>query len=140
MLPDGEPVQLTNDGMPKLSPVFSPDGLRIAYGTVSPGFEWDMWTVLALGGEPHPWVQNVSGLVWSGPGRILFSEIKKNPHIGVVTAEESRIDQRDLYVPDHERGLAHRSTHHLMGSLSRCGNGSQLLLDAMPLAADRRPL
>jgi serine/threonine protein kinase/WD40 repeat protein len=109
MLPDGEPVQLSNDGISKVSPVFSPDGLRIAYGTVSPSFEWDMWSVPALGGEPHPWLRNVSGLVWSGPGRILFSEMKKNPHMAVVTADEGRINQRDLYVPDHERGMAHRS-------------------------------
>jgi serine/threonine protein kinase len=109
MLPDGEPTRLTNDEMAKVSPVFSPDGLRIVYGIVTPGFEWDTWTVPALGGEPHPWLRNVSGLVWNGPGRILFSEMKKNPHMGVVTAEEGRTNQRDLYVPDHERGMAHRS-------------------------------
>jgi len=109
MLPNGEPVQLTNDGLFKLSPVFSPDGLRIAYGTVSTGFEWDMWTVPALGGEPHPWLRNASGLVWRAPGRILFSEMKKPPHMGVVTAEEGRINQRDFYVPGHGSGMAHRS-------------------------------
>ena len=31
LLPDGEPVALTNDTLPKMSPVFSPDGSRIAY-------------------------------------------------------------------------------------------------------------
>ena len=31
MLPDGEPVQLTHDNLDKMSPVFSPDGSRIAY-------------------------------------------------------------------------------------------------------------
>ena len=110
LLPDGEPVQLTNDNLAKLSPVFSPDGSRIAYGTVNPGrFEWDMWTVPVLGGEPQPWLRNASGLVWSGPGRILFSEMKKNPHMGIVTAQESRIDQRDVYLPAHGGGMAHRS-------------------------------
>ena len=109
MLPDGQPVQLTNDGMAKLSPVFSPDGSRIAYGTVNQRFEWDMWTVPVLGAEPQPWLRNASGLIWSGPGRILFSEMKKNPHMGIVTAQENRIDQRDLYIPAHERGMAHRS-------------------------------
>jgi WD40 repeat protein len=109
MLPDGEPVQLTNDRMLKLSPVFSPDGTRIAYGTVNAKFEWDMWTVPVLGGEPQLWLRNASGLIWSGRGRILFSEMKKNPHMGVAVAEESRINQRDLYVPDHARGMAHRS-------------------------------
>ena len=33
MLPDGEPVQLTHDTLPKMSPAFSPDGTRIAYTT-----------------------------------------------------------------------------------------------------------
>jgi serine/threonine protein kinase len=110
LLPNGEPVQLTHDNLAKLSPVFSPDGSRIAYGTVNPGrFEWDMWTVPLFGGEPQPWLRNASGLVWSGPGRILFSEMKKNPHMGIVTAQESRIDQRDVYLPPREGGMAHRS-------------------------------
>jgi serine/threonine protein kinase len=109
MLPDGEPVPLTSDGMPKVSPVFSPDGSRIAYGTVNGQFEWDMWTVPLFGEKPQLWLRNASGLSWSSPGRILFSEMKKNPHMGVVTAEEGRINQRDLYVPAHERGMAHRS-------------------------------
>jgi eukaryotic-like serine/threonine-protein kinase len=109
MLPDGEPAQLTNDRMLKLSPVFSPDGARIAYGTVNEKFEWDVWTVPVLGGEPQLWLRNASGLAWSAQGQILFSEMKKNPHMGVVTAGEGRMDQRDLYVPSHERGMAHRS-------------------------------
>src|SRR5262249_44896496 len=33
LLPDGEPKQLTNDSLRKMSPVFSPDGSRIAYTT-----------------------------------------------------------------------------------------------------------
>jgi serine/threonine protein kinase len=110
ILPDGEPKQLTNDNSTaKLSPVFSPDASRIAYGTVRKGFQWDMWTVPVLGGEPQLWLRNASGLIWSPPGRILFSEMKKNPHMGIVMADESRINQRDLYVPDHEPGMAHRS-------------------------------
>src|SRR6185295_3113541 len=34
LLPEGQPFQLTHDGADKLSPVFSPDGARIAYTTV----------------------------------------------------------------------------------------------------------
>jgi eukaryotic-like serine/threonine-protein kinase len=109
MLPDGEPAQLTNDRTAKLSPVFAPDGSKIAYGTVNQKFEWDVWTVPVLGGQPQLWLRNASGLTWSTPGQILFSEMKRNPHMAVVTAEESRIDQRDLYVPGHGRGMAHRS-------------------------------
>src|SRR5207244_6671929 len=33
LLPDGEPVQLTKDNLPKLGPTFSPDGARIGYAT-----------------------------------------------------------------------------------------------------------
>ena len=134
LLPNGEPVQLTNDNLAKLSPVFSPDGSRIAYGTVNPGrFEWDMWTVPALGGEPQPWLRNASGLVWSGPGRILFSEMKKNPHMGIVTARESRVDQRDVYLPAHAGGIGTSIlpvTGRTIGAGG--GNGSQFLLDAVP--------
>ena len=52
-LPDGEPVQLTHDTLDKMSPVFSPDGSRIAYTTVNPDFQWDTWTVPVHGGEPQ---------------------------------------------------------------------------------------
>ena len=40
MLPDGEPVQVTRDALQKMSPAFSPDGSRIAYG-VSEGRGFD---------------------------------------------------------------------------------------------------
>jgi hypothetical protein len=46
MLPDGQPVQLTHDGRPKMYPSFSPDGSRIAY-TVG---GWDTWVVPVLAG------------------------------------------------------------------------------------------
>jgi hypothetical protein len=35
--------------------------------------------------------------------------MKKNPHMGIVTAQESRIDQRDVYLPARGGGMAHRS-------------------------------
>jgi len=59
LLPDGEPVELTHDSHVKLSPIFSPDGARIAYGTSAP---WDMWEVPVLGGEPHLILPNASFL------------------------------------------------------------------------------
>ena len=108
MLPSGEPVQLTHDNDPKMSPAFSPDGSRIAY-TV-PGRIWDTWAVPVLGGEPRLWLPNASGLVWIDKSKLLFSEIKDQTlHMGIVTAEESRAGSRDLYMPLHERGMAHRS-------------------------------
>ena len=44
LLPDGEPVQLTNDNLNKMSPKFSPDGTRIGYTTVSTEGGRDDWT------------------------------------------------------------------------------------------------
>jgi Tol biopolymer transport system component len=109
MLPDGQPVQLTHDGLDKMSPVFSPDAARIAYTTVDPQLGWDTWVVPTLGGEPQPWLRNASGLVWTGPQQVMFSKIRKSPHMGIVTAEESRVGERDVYVPAEEPGMAHRS-------------------------------
>ena len=108
MLPSGEPVQLTRDNRTKMSPVFSPDGSRIAYSVT--GGIWDMWAVPVLGGEPRLWLPNASGLVWIGKSKLLFSEIKdQRHHMAIVTSNESRAGSRDLYVPPHERGMAHRS-------------------------------
>jgi eukaryotic-like serine/threonine-protein kinase len=107
VLPDGEPVQLTHDNTDKMSPVFSPDGSRIAYTAVNDQFEWDTWTVSVPGGEPQLWLRNASGLVWTDPGRILFAEMKKSPHMGIVAAEETRRGQYDVYVPTDVPGMAH---------------------------------
>ena len=107
MLPSGDPVQLTRDKMLKLSPVFSPDGARIAYGTVDP---WDTWEVGVLGGEPRPMMKNASSLTWTANGKnLLFSEIKTGLHLSVVTADEGRGHSRDVYVPAGERSMAHHS-------------------------------
>jgi eukaryotic-like serine/threonine-protein kinase len=109
-LPDGEPVQLTNDQLDKMSPVFSPDGSRIAYTTVNPEFQWDTWTVPVHGGESQMMLKNASGLVWTGPGRIMFSEMREGVHMAVVTSDENRAAQRDVYVPPNEPDMAHRSS------------------------------
>ena len=109
MLPDGEPVQLTNDNQPKMRPVFSPDGTRIAYTVVGPKFLWDTWVVPVLGGAPQQWLKNASGLVWTGPQQVMFAEIKKPPHMGIVAADERRIGQQDVYLPTHEHAMAHLS-------------------------------
>ena len=109
ILPDGEPAMLTHDNLNKMSPAFSPDGTRIAYSVVDPRFGWDTWTVPVLGGEPQLWLKNASGLVWSGPRQMLFSEIKMGEHMAIVAAGESRVGQRDVYVPVDESGMAHRT-------------------------------
>jgi Tol biopolymer transport system component len=108
-LPDGEPVQLTHDNLDKMSPVFSPDGTRVAYTTVNADFQWDTWTVPALGGEPRVMLKNASGLVWTSLRRIMFSEVRMGVHMAVVTSEESRISERDVYIPPDEPDMAHRS-------------------------------
>jgi Tol biopolymer transport system component/tRNA A-37 threonylcarbamoyl transferase component Bud32 len=108
-LPDGEPVQLTRDKTAKMSPAFSPDGTRVAYTTVDAKFGWDTWTVPVRGGEPQAWLRNASGLVWTGHSQLLFSVMKNNPHMGVVQAGASGATQRDVYVPAHVQGMAHRS-------------------------------
>jgi serine/threonine protein kinase len=109
LLPNGEPVQLTDDKLPKMSPAFSPDGTRIAYTTVDPQFGWSTWTVPVLGGTPQLTWKNASGLTWTGPRQLLFSEMKQNPHMGIVAAAENRTSRRDIYWPDHTQGMAHLS-------------------------------
>jgi Tol biopolymer transport system component len=108
LLPDGEPKPLTDDNLTKMSPVFSPDGSRIAY-TTSP---WDTWVVPVLGGEPRRWLPNASGLVWNGKHDVVFSEVidrLEGNHMKVVAAEESRARPRDVYVPSPKGAMAHRS-------------------------------
>ena len=107
LLPDGEPVELTHDSRTKLSPIFSPDGSRIAYGTGPP---WDTWEVPVMGGEPHLMLPNASSLSWiDGGKRLLFSEIKHGVHMTVVTTDQGRGQSRDVYDPTVERGMAHHS-------------------------------
>ena len=109
MLPDGQPVQLTHDTLPKMAPVFSPDGSRIAYTATDTSFGWNTWIVPVLGGEPNQTLPNAAALTWIDKQHVLFSEIKTGVHMTVVTAEESRAGERDVYAPASERGMAHRS-------------------------------
>jgi serine/threonine protein kinase/WD40 repeat protein len=109
-LPDGEPMRLTNDRFNKMSPVFSPDGSHIAYTMVDPStFRWDTQIVPVQGTDAPRQILNASGLTWIDRHRLLFSEIKDGIHMALVTASESRPERRDVYVPPHERGMAHRS-------------------------------
>jgi Tol biopolymer transport system component len=107
LLPDGEPIELTHDKSAKLSPVFSPDGTQIAYGTAP---TWETWEVPVLGGEPHLMLPNASSLSWIDGGKhLLFSEIKHGMHMTVVTTDPGRGQSRDVYDPPGERGMAHHS-------------------------------
>lgn len=94
--------------MPKMSPVFSPDGSRIAY-TVNEGNSWDTWVVPTIRGEARRWLRNASGLTWIGAGELMFAEIKTGIRMAIVRASEGRDDSRDLYLPPHESGMAHRA-------------------------------
>lgn len=109
MLPSGQPVQLTHDNLPKMSPVFSPDGSRIAYTALAGTFSWDTWVVPVLGGRSQLWLPNASGLVWTDPQHVMFSEINSGEHMAIASSTESRIQSRTIYIPPHERGMAHRS-------------------------------
>ena len=110
LLPSGEPSPLTQDNFQKMGPVFSPDGARIAYTVNGTGQTWDTWIVPALRGEARPWLRNASGLTWSAPNQVLFSEVRTGNHMGIVTAAESRSESHDLYFPHlSASGMAHRS-------------------------------
>jgi len=107
LLPDGEPVQLTHDKRMKLSPTFSPDSSRIAYGAFDP---WETWEVPVFGGTPRMLLPNSSSLTWILDGKhLLFSEIKQGLHMAVVTSDQARGHSRDVYVPPGERGMAHHA-------------------------------
>jgi Tol biopolymer transport system component len=114
LLPDGDPVQLTNDDLHKRgSPKFSPDGTRIAYAVLKPGSRWDTWVVPVLGGEPRLLLANASGLTWieSKPrsSLLLFSELTGHrDQMAIVSSTESRAQHRVIYMPP-ESGMAHRS-------------------------------
>jgi serine/threonine protein kinase/Tol biopolymer transport system component len=108
VLPDGEPVALTNDKLTKMGPVFSPDGDRIAY-TVNDGGSWDTWEVPLVRGDARLWLRNASGLTWIGPSDLMFSEFKTGTHLGIVRSGENRADSRNLYLPQVEGAMAHRS-------------------------------
>lgn len=107
-LPDGAPVQLTNDSSLKMSPVFSPDGGRVAYTAIE-GFNWNTYEVPITGGQPRMMLPNASGLTWIDSQHLLFSEIKTGIHMGLVTATEGRGQEREIYFTHEDLGMVHRS-------------------------------
>ena len=105
LLPDAEPVRLTHDDHPKMGLAFSPDSSKISF-TRGEGWDWQGWTVPVSGGEPSELLPNASALTWVGPHQVLFSEEGKA--MKIVTAGESRANERDVYVPKGAN-MAHRS-------------------------------
>ena len=108
-LPNSEAVQLTHDGLPKYGVAFSPDGSEVTY-TVATSRHWDTMAVSVLGGEPRLVLTNASGLIWLDPHRVLFSEFTTGIHLGLVTSTDTRADLRRIYLPAHERGMAHQGS------------------------------
>jgi serine/threonine protein kinase len=108
-LPGGDPVQLTSDRFGKMGPIFSPDGSRIAYTSVSNDFGWDTWVVPISSRVPRFWLRNASGLTWIGDRDVLFSELAIGFHMHVVSANDNREAVRVVYNPAGEQGMAHRS-------------------------------
>jgi len=112
LLSSGESKQLTDDPSRKYAPVFTPDGSRVAYTALDDAAgAFVTWTVPVLGGNPSRLMNNAAGLSWLAPDRILFSEIEPGTvvHMGIVTARESRAEERRIYFPPHERSMAHYS-------------------------------
>jgi eukaryotic-like serine/threonine-protein kinase len=114
-LPDGEPVQLTRDGLRKVGPpVFSPDGARVAYTVDLNGRDWETWAVPVLGGQPRRLLANATALTWievgAAPPGVLFAEwLLAAPRMSLFTATERRADQRRIYLPEDVNGMVHRA-------------------------------
>jgi DNA-binding winged helix-turn-helix (wHTH) protein/Tol biopolymer transport system component len=113
LLPDGEPQPLTKVLGSMYGPAFSPDGTRIAFtyfNNGQPEPAWNTLTVPMTGGLPSLLLGNSAGLTWIAPHQILYSEIESGIHMGVVTSTDERAGHREVYVPRHERGMAHLSS------------------------------
>jgi DNA-binding winged helix-turn-helix (wHTH) protein/Tol biopolymer transport system component len=112
VLPDGEPVKLTAADGPVFAPTFSPDGTRVAYSQADLKLtSWDTWTVPVTGDASSPvkLLPNASGLTYTGAHEVLYSEFKGGIHLAIAASLEDRSQHRDIYVPSHERGMAHFS-------------------------------
>jgi eukaryotic-like serine/threonine-protein kinase len=107
-LPDGQAVALTHDDHTKGDPTFSPDGSTVTYSVLD-GFNWSTYAVAVTGGEPRLLLPNACGLSWIDSQRVLFSEMREAPHMGLVTATPTRAEERDIYFPANPRGMVHTS-------------------------------
>jgi DNA-binding winged helix-turn-helix (wHTH) protein/Tol biopolymer transport system component len=111
LLPDGEAVQLTHTSGLIFAPTFTPDGTHVAYSAVdqAPGGTWNTWIVPIAGGEAVRLLPNASALSFIGPHTVMYSEFKTGLHLGIVTSRDDRSQHREIYLPSHERAMAHYS-------------------------------
>jgi DNA-binding winged helix-turn-helix (wHTH) protein/Tol biopolymer transport system component len=112
VLPNGEPVKLTdvvND--PIWAPAFTPDSANVLYSQIDlHQGSWDTWMVPVTGqSAPTRMLPNAQGLTYIGPRQVLYSQFKDGMRLGVVTSLDDRSAQRQVYLPTHERGMAHFS-------------------------------
>jgi serine/threonine protein kinase/Tol biopolymer transport system component len=129
VLPDGEPVALTHDETTKMAPSFSPDGSLVSYSICCMPV-WDTWVVPVFGGSPRRLFANAAAMTWIDSDHILFSEIKTGVHMGLVTSTAERAQERDVYLPEHERAMVHFSAispdHKWVLAVEMGGDGSWL--------------
>jgi eukaryotic-like serine/threonine-protein kinase len=107
VLPDGQPVALTQDGNVKIAPVFSPDSSHVVYTNAYQN--WSSITVPISGGSPALMMPNAAALRWVAAGQVLFSELMSGGHMGLVTASENRSGSRPVYFPESDLGMVHFS-------------------------------
>ena len=108
LLPDGEPLQLTDTNRAKMSPKFSPDGARLSYTQVGDWTSKHGSCLCWAASRVSSW-RTRRGSPGSGAA-VLFSEMTgRGQQMGIVTSQESRTEQRTVYMPPEESGMAHRS-------------------------------
>jgi len=115
-LPDGEPVQISDDEASKFAPQFTTDGAEITFTTgIDAGSEsMDTWIAPVGGGRPRRMLENAEGLTWfndpGGQRRVLFSEMTgMGGQMSIVASTEDRRGARTVYAPPPPDGMAHRS-------------------------------
>ncbi|MGH9386923.1 MAG: protein kinase domain-containing protein [Vicinamibacterales bacterium] len=115
-LPDGEPVQISDDDANKFGPQFTPDGADVTYTTGGSleSESMDTWIAPARGGRRRMLLANAEGLTWfndpTGQRRVLFSEMTgMGGQMSIVESSETRSGARTVYAPPPPDGMAHRS-------------------------------
>ena len=108
VLPNGEPVQLSNAPGPVWAPAFTPDSAKVLFTTIDPKLgSWDTWSVpVTGGGEPTKLLPNALALSYIGPREVMYSEFDVGLHAGLVTSLDDRSVHRNIYAPIHEHGMA----------------------------------